>query len=129
MASLLVQEIKILKGFSRRQNTTYKNFFFIVIFRLHLLEKAVFKMKRYKDRCHNLCIIRYSLMVFHFHKKRLPKIRRDVAGVQPEIFQGRGGFVKLGRFDKHFIQKSRKKVPQAKKIWSFFFLDTLKTTF
>ena len=47
---------------------------------------------------------------------------------QPEIFQGRGGFVKLGRFDKYFIKKSRKKAPQ-RKISSFFLLDTLKTTF
>ena len=35
-------------------------------------------------------------------------------------FQGRGGFVKLGHFDKHLIKKSRKK---------FFLLDTLKTAF
>ena len=26
------------------------------------------------------------------------------AGAQQEIFQGRGGFVKLGHFDKHFIR-------------------------
>ena len=26
------------------------------------------------------------------------------AGVQPEIFQGSGGFVKLGHFDKHFVK-------------------------
>ena len=51
-----------------------------------------------------------------------------VSGVQPEIFQGRGSFVKLGHFDKHFIKKSRKKAPQGK-ILEFFLLDTLKTTF
>ena len=51
-----------------------------------------------------------------------------MAGAQPEIFQGRGGFVKLGHFDKNFIKKSRKKVPQGKKL-EFFLLDTLKTTF
>ena len=50
------------------------------------------------------------------------------SGVQPEIFQGRGGFVKLGHFNKHFIKKSRKKAPQ-RKILEFFLLDTLKTTF
>ena len=49
-------------------------------------------------------------------------------GVQPEIFQGRGGFMKLGHFDKNFIKKSRKKAPQGK-ILEFFILDTLKTTF
>ena len=49
-------------------------------------------------------------------------------GAQPEIFQGRGGFVKLGHFDKHFIKKSRKTAPQGK-ILEFSHLDTLKTTF
>ena len=49
-------------------------------------------------------------------------------GVQPEIFEGRGGFVKLGHFDKHFIKKSRKKATQEKFL-EFFLLDTLKTTF
>ena len=44
----------------------------------------------------------------------------DIASAQPEIFQGKGGFVKLGHFDKHFIKKSRKK---ARKIfWSFLSL-------
>ena len=28
----------------------------------------------------------------------------DNTGSQPKIFQGRGGFVKLGHFDKHFIK-------------------------
>ena len=37
-----------------------------------------------------------------------------LAGAQPEIFQGRGCFVKLGHFDKHFIKKSRKKGPAGK---------------
>ena len=36
------------------------------------------------------------------------------AGVQPEIFQGRGGFVELGHFDKHFVKNTRKKAPQGK---------------
>ena len=51
-----------------------------------------------------------------------------LTGAQPEIFQDRGGFVKLGHFGKHFIKKSRKKAPQGK-ILEFFLLDTLKTTF
>ena len=37
------------------------------------------------------------------------------AGAQPQIFQGRGGFVKLGHFNKHFVE--------------FFLQDTVKTTF
>ena len=30
-------------------------------------------------------------------------------GAQPEIFQGRGGFGKLGDLDKHFVKNSMKK--------------------
>ena len=37
-----------------------------------------------------------------------------VAGVQPEICQGRGGFMELGDFDKHF--DTRKRALQGKKI-------------
>lgn len=49
------------------------------------------------------------------------------AGAQPEMFQGQGGFVKLGHYD--FVKNSRKKkVPQGK-ILKVFLLDTLKTTF
>ena len=33
------------------------------------------------------------------------------AGVQPEIFQDRRGFVELGHFDKHFVKNTRKKGP------------------
>ena len=50
-----------------------------------------------------------------------------MTGAQPEIFQGRGGFVKLGHFDKLFV-KNQKKAPQGK-ILELFLLDTLKTTF
>ena len=49
-------------------------------------------------------------------------------GAQPEIFQGRGGFVKLGHFDKHFFKNSRRKALQGK-ILEFFLSDTLKTAF
>ena len=51
-----------------------------------------------------------------------------ISGAQREIFQGRGGFVKLEHFDKNFIKKSRKKAPQGR-ILEFFLLNTLKTTF
>ena len=50
------------------------------------------------------------------------------AGAQPEIFQGKGGLVGLGHFCKHFVKNTRKKATQGK-IWEFFLLDTLKTTF
>ena len=41
-------------------------------------------------------------------------------GAQPEIFQGRGDFVKLGHSDKHFVKNSRKKRSCGEKFWSFF---------
>ena len=50
-----------------------------------------------------------------------------LAGAQPDIFQGRGGFVELGHFDKYFAKRSRKNAPQRKNL-QFFLLDTLKTT-
>ena len=36
------------------------------------------------------------------------------AGAQPEIFQGRGGFLGLAHFDKHFVKNTRKKGPAGK---------------
>ena len=41
------------------------------------------------------------------------------AGAQPEIFQGRGGFVELGHFDKHFVKNTRKKDPAGKNFGFF----------
>ena len=32
-------------------------------------------------------------------------------GAQPKMFQGRGGFVELRHFDKHFVKNTRKKGP------------------
>ena len=49
-------------------------------------------------------------------------------GAQPEIFQGRGGFVEQGHFDKHFVKNTQEKGP-AEKILEFFLQDTFKTTF
>ena len=40
-------------------------------------------------------------------------------GAQPELFQDRGGFVKLGHSDKHVVKNSTKNVPQGK-ILQFF---------
>ena len=34
---------------------------------------------------------------------------KPTTGAQPEIFPDRGGFVKLGHFNKHFVKNSRKK--------------------
>ena len=47
------------------------------------------------------------------------------ADAQPDIFQGRGGFVELGHFHKHFTKNTRKKG----KSLEFFLPDTVKTTF
>ena len=33
--------------------------------------------------------------------------KKNLADVQPEIFQGRAGFVELGYFDKHFVKNTR----------------------
>ena len=55
------------------------------------------------------------------------KSSRDT-GAQPELFQGRGGFVELGHFDKLFVKNTKKKALPGK-ILELFLLDTLKTTF
>ena len=38
------------------------------------------------------------------------------AGAQPEIFQGRGGFLELAHFSKHFVKNTRKKGPSGKNL-------------
>ena len=35
----------------------------------------------------------------------------NITGAQPENFQGSGGVVELGNFDKHFVKNTRKKGP------------------
>ena len=50
------------------------------------------------------------------------------AGAEPEIFQGRGGFVDFGYFDKHFVKTQEKKGSTGNN-FEFFLLDILKTTF
>ena len=50
------------------------------------------------------------------------------SGVQRVIFQSRGGFVKLGHFDKRFFKNTREKLLQGN-ILELFFLDTLNTRF
>ena len=66
------------------------------------------------------------------------------AGAQLEIFQGRGGFVELWHFDKHFVKNTQKKDPAGKNFgvfsprsrWNYISnkkfipkLDTIKTFF
>ena len=73
----------------------------------------------------NLVIRKYtsfeSLLKMIFYFSPIPKMhesRSEVfnevkhnSGAQIEIFQGRGGFVELGHFNKHFVKNTRKKVP------------------
>ena len=53
---------------------------------------------------------------------------QSVTGAQSEFFQGKGGFVKFGYFEKYFIKKPRKKALQGKHL-RVFLLDTLKLLF
>ena len=49
--------------------------------------------------------------VDHFAKRIILEYS---AGTQPEIFQGRRGFVELGHPDKHFIKNTGKEGPSGK---------------
>ena len=40
-------------------------------------------------------------------------------GAQPEIFQARRSFLKLGHFDKLFVKNKRKKGPAGKEFGAF----------
>ena len=57
----------------------------------------------------------------------LSRAKQPFSGVQPEIIQGREGFVELGHFNKRSSKTSEKK-GQGKSL-EFFLLDALKTTF
>ena len=41
------------------------------------------------------------------------------AGPQPEFFQGKGGFMELGHFNKHFVKNKQKKGPPGKNFGIF----------
>ena len=47
-------------------------------------------------------------------------IKHTNSGAQPEIFQGREGFVESGHFDKYFIKKHKEKRPCKENFGSFF---------
>ena len=53
--------------------------------------------------------------------------RRSETGARPEMFHGRGGFVELGRFDKHFVKNTKR--PHRQKFWCFFWQIFLKQHF
>ena len=69
---------------------------------------------------------RILFLGINVHCKILKLITKS--GAQPEIFQGRGGFVELGHFDKLFVKNTKRKV-SLRKLLELFLLDTLKTTF
>ena len=48
------------------------------------------------------------------------QVLKTNTGMQPETFQGRGGFVESGDFDKHFVKNTTKEVPTGKKFAYFF---------
>ena len=48
-------------------------------------------------------------------------------GAQPEIFQGRGGFMELGHFKNILSKTKEKKKNPLGKILEIFLIDTLKT--
>ena len=37
-----------------------------------------------------------------------------IRGAHPEIFQGSGGFMELGHFDKHFSKNTKLEIPAGK---------------
>ena len=75
-------------------------------------------MKISKMKISYIILVTFSVLLLIFDD--------PLSGAQPEIFQGRGGFVKLGHLDKPFVKNIRKK---DGKILEFFLLDTLTTTF
>ena len=61
-----------------------------------------------------------GLKACNFIKKRLKYSCFSMkTGAQPEIFQGRGYFVKLGHFEKQFLKHVKKKGPAGKKFGFF----------
>ena len=62
-----------------------------------------------------------------FQNKVTQKDVKQEAGAQPKLFQGRGGFLESGHFDKYFAKKHKKKKAPQGKFGSFSLLDTLKT--
>ena len=42
-----------------------------------------------------------------------------LAGAEPEIFQGRGGFAEFRQFNKNFVKNTRKKRPRRENLGVF----------
>ena len=56
------------------------------------------------------------------------KVKLKVTGAQPEIFQGRTGFLEQKHFDKHFMHEIQEKGSAGKNL-VIFLQDVLKTAF
>ena len=72
--------------------------------------------------CQNITNYRHY-SVLNLVSKGVPTDNKSKAllGVQPEIFQGREGFMELGDFNKHFVKKCTKRKHPFKKGLEFFF--------
>ena len=62
------------------------------------------------------------------YAENLQENTQGEAGSQLEIFQGRGGFLELGHFDKLLVKNTTEKSPQ-RKILELLLLDSFKSTF
>ena len=77
----------------------------------HFLNNLV--IRKYTSFGSLLKIIFYFSPIPMMHASRgevFNKVKHN-SGAQSEIFLGRGGFVELGPFNKHFVKNTRKKVP------------------
>ena len=68
----------------------------------------------FKDRTHSKQGSHISLLFGSWTLVLFPH-----AGAQPKFFQGRGGFVEIGYFDKHFVKSTREKGPAGKNFGIF----------
>ena len=74
-------------------------------------------------------LLRYSQeKVVCKYAENLQENTQGEAGSQLEIFQGRGGFLELGHFDKLLVKNTTEKSPQ-RKILELLLLDSFKSTF
>ena len=61
----------------------------------------------------------FIIFMFFLRNQKQESSFQQVAGAQPEIFKGKGGFVELERFNKSFFKNARKKDPIGKNIGAF----------
>ena len=79
----------------------------------HFLNSLV--IRKYTSFGSLLKIILYFSPIPKMHASRgevLNEVKHN-SGAQPEIFQGRGGFVELGYFNKHFVKAFLKRFCQG----------------